>query len=210
MSEERLHYIDPAHITKKIYRGNNCCVPLCHNSSGGHKERKRLGVRKISFHSFLDVKSIKGKEWIQKIRRDPGNEFIVTKNTKVCSEHFTPSDFIHDDQALQCIRRCLKSSAVRSLFAWTNNVNKCMSVTSQKALQPLTIDSTRKQSTCSSHEEEPCNEVYVESNTEVMDEQKLITDLQKENIELKSKLKETEKQLSRSLFRLVDIKDDSS
>ena len=121
----------------------------------------------MSFHSFPDVKSIKGKEWIQKIRRDPGNEFIVTKHTKICSEHFTPSDFFHDDQELQCRRRCLKSSAVPSLFAWTNNEHKRISVTSQKALQPLAIDSIRNQSTCLSQEGEPCNEVYVESNTEV-------------------------------------------
>jgi len=42
-----------------------------------------LGVCKISFHSFPDLKFIKGKEWIENIRRDPGSEFIVTKNTKI-------------------------------------------------------------------------------------------------------------------------------
>lgn len=179
-------------------------------------------MRKISFHSFPDVKSSKGKEWIQKIRRDPGSKFIVTKNTKICSEHFIPSDFTVDDQfLLQDGRQRLKSSAIPSLFAWTNNVYERKSVTSEKALQPLAIDSitkqstlatdsTMKRSTCLSQEEELCNEMYVECSTEVMDEQTLITDLQKENAELKSQLKETENQLRRSLFRLENIKDDSS
>ena len=43
-----------------------------------------LGVCKISFHSFPDPRFIKEKEWIQKIRRDPGSEFIFAKNTKIC------------------------------------------------------------------------------------------------------------------------------
>jgi len=41
-----------------------------------------LVVYKILFHSFPVLKFIKGKEWIQKIHRDPGSEFIVTRILK--------------------------------------------------------------------------------------------------------------------------------
>ena len=39
-----LHHEDAVHVTKivssrkKFWRGHYCCVPLCHNSAGGHKE----------------------------------------------------------------------------------------------------------------------------------------------------------------------------
>ena len=31
----------------------------------------------ISYHAFPDVKSVKGKQWIQRIHRDPGTNFVV-------------------------------------------------------------------------------------------------------------------------------------
>ena len=128
-----------------FWREHYCCVPLCHNSAGGHKERERLGAPRVSFHCFPDVNSSRGKEWIQKICRDHGRDFVVTKTTKIiCSDHFISSDFVLDDQSLQGGRRRLKSSAVSSIFVWTKN-NKRMSITSQKALQPLTLDYAMEQ-----------------------------------------------------------------
>ena len=217
VSKGRLHHKDAVHVTKivcnrkKFWQGHYCCVPLCHNSAGGHTERERLGVPKVSFHCFPDVNSTRGKEWIQKIRRDHGRDFIVTKRTKICSDHFMPNDFVLSDQSLQGGRRRLKSSAVPSAFAWTKN-NKRTSITSQKALQPLTIDNAMEQSTYS-EEVYPSNETDVEcycTSTEVMDEQNQIAGLQKELFELKSKLKEIENMLSRTLFRLENIKDDNN
>ena len=130
---------------KKAWRGHYCCVPLCHNSSGGHQERSQLGLPKISFHCFPEVNSEKGKAWIQKIRRDPGSDFIINKRTKVCSEHFTPDDFVFGNLSLNGRRRRLKQSAIPSVFAWTRGKNKRTSLTSQKALQPLMIDNSVKE-----------------------------------------------------------------
>lgn len=212
VSERRLHHKDNVQVIgsrKKFWRGHYCCVPLCNNSAGGHKERERLGVPKVSFHCFPDVKSSRGKEWIQKIRRDLGRDFTITKATKICSDHFMPSDFLVDDQSLQGGRRRLKSTAVPSVFAWTK-IKKRTSVTSQKALQQLTSDSTIMEQSTYSEEVDPSNEgeCYC-SDTKVMDE-KQITDLQKEVFELRSKLEETENKLSRALFRLENIKDDNN
>ena len=73
------------HVTakKKAWRGFYCCIPLCHNSSGGYMERSQLNLPKISFHCFPKVDSHKRKEWIQKIHRDPGRDFIINEITKV-------------------------------------------------------------------------------------------------------------------------------
>ena len=103
----------PVSTKKKSWRGHYCCVPLCHNSSGCLKERKELGLPKISFHAFPDVRSVKGKQWIKLIRRDPGSNFIITKNTKICSEHFVLGDFCSRSG-----RRYLKQNAVPSVFPW--------------------------------------------------------------------------------------------
>ena len=47
---------------EKTWRENYCCVPLCRNSSGQREERERLGLQKISFHSFPKDDKMK-KEW---------------------------------------------------------------------------------------------------------------------------------------------------
>lgn len=43
------------------------------------------------------MKTSKGKLWIAKIRRDPGPNFKVHCNTKVCSLHFSTDDYINGD-----------------------------------------------------------------------------------------------------------------
>ena len=42
---------------KSAWKGHYSCVPLCRNSSSNHKERERLGLEKLSFHSFPNVVS---------------------------------------------------------------------------------------------------------------------------------------------------------
>ena len=53
-----------------------------------------------------------------KIRRDPGRNFAVNQNTKVCSLHFTNEDYISGDP-LHSKRHVLKQTAVPSVFPWT-------------------------------------------------------------------------------------------
>ena len=38
-----------------LWKGQYCCVPLCHHSSGESVERKLLSSGRISFHSFLNL-----------------------------------------------------------------------------------------------------------------------------------------------------------
>ena len=112
LEEEDFSVIEPKprrHYTakQKAWKGQYCCVPLCRSSSGEKAQRERLGMLRLLFHSFPDVTTDKGKMWIAKIRRDPGKEFVINNNTKVCSLHFTPDDYISGD--LQSARRVLDS-----------------------------------------------------------------------------------------------------
>ena len=118
----------------KSWRGYYCCVPLCRSSSGEQFERKRLGLPPVSFHCFPDTKTEKGNLWIAKIRRDPGKDFKVTKNTKVCSLHFKPQDFLYSELYIESSRPRLKPNAVPSLFAWTTQVSQRTTLTSKMAV----------------------------------------------------------------------------
>lgn len=197
---------------KKAWRGYYCCVPLCHNSSGSHKERSDLGLPKISFHSFSKVNSVKRKQWIHKIRRDPGRDFVINERTKVCSEHFKPDDFIFGNYKLNGGRQCLKESSIPSIFAWSMGENIRTSLTSQKALRPLIIDNSIKQIHNSEKEivELEATEVVETLEEPNSEEPDSIQDLQKEVLELKTKLQEAESKLSRCLFRLENIKDNDT
>ena len=55
------------------------------------------------------------------IRRDPGKAFVITKSTKVCSDHFLPEDFADQPGA---VRRILKPSAFPCVFKWTSSKGK--------------------------------------------------------------------------------------
>ncbi|XP_065888295.1 uncharacterized protein [Dysidea avara] len=44
---------------RNLTGGQYCCVPLCRSSSGQRLERERLGMARLSFHSFPGVKSDK-------------------------------------------------------------------------------------------------------------------------------------------------------
>ena len=114
----------------RSWRGYYCCVPLCRSSSGEQFKRKRLGLPPISFHCFPDAKTEKGKLWIAKIRRNPGKDFKITKNTKVCSLHFKPQDFLFSELYIDSSRPRLKPNAVPSLFAWTTQLSQRTTLTS--------------------------------------------------------------------------------
>ena len=60
------------------------------------------------------------KVWITRIKRDPKKDFKVTESTKVCSEHFTPEDFISSLSQ----KRKLKSGACPSVFSWTSQTQE--------------------------------------------------------------------------------------
>ncbi|KAJ8013235.1 hypothetical protein DPEC_G00051160 [Dallia pectoralis] len=79
----------------------HCCVPLC-VVSGRYNST-------VSFHSFPVEEALR-KKWIVNTRRD---DFEVKKNTKVCSVHFTPGDFMEGTS----LRR-LKKGVFPTLFEW--------------------------------------------------------------------------------------------
>jgi len=63
-------------------------------SSGSNKIRCKLGLRRLSFHSFPNIESAKGKLWIKMIRRNPGTKFIVNKYTKILYALHTSNQMI--------------------------------------------------------------------------------------------------------------------
>ena len=119
--------------SKEEWRGDYCCVPLCRNSSAQNACREELGLPRVSFHSFPDVNTEKGKQWIAKIRRDPGLAFTINKYTKICSQHFTTDDFVTSPvPGYSPVRSRLKASAVPTVFSW-NAKKQCETVTSKIA-----------------------------------------------------------------------------
>ena len=70
-------------------------MPLCRHSSAENALRVRFGLPRLSFHSFPTIVKDKARaqQWISKIRRDPGPDFVINMNTKVCSEHFTADHY---------------------------------------------------------------------------------------------------------------------
>jgi len=194
-------------VGRQSWRGHWCCVPDCRNSSARNKERIKQGLAKISFHAFPDVKSAKGKQWIRLIRRDIGKKFVVKKSTKVCSAHFKLDDFVSGAK-----KRCLKQNAVPSMFPW-NQGQKRTSLTSEKALQPITYDSCDKQDSSLNFDSNLNNnsvemqcicEDIVDSSCEQMDGSNCYSDLQMEDVELGRKLVDLECSLSDTKKKLAE------
>ncbi|XP_065890698.1 uncharacterized protein [Dysidea avara] len=200
--------------SSKPWNGYNCCVPGCYNSSGKNKFRDESS--KVSFHNLPDVKSKKGKTWIGLIHHDLNEDFVVTKSTKICSDHFLSTDFL-----LNCERRRLKPDAVPSCFPW-RKCFKCRSRTSQKASQALLEDekpNERMASATNSRKKMKAEIVsvsmdstYIQPSAETAeepDQQDVIVNLQTQVISLQNQLAETENRLKKSLFRLENIRDDA-
>lgn len=100
---------------------NSCCVPLCHTKSMREKE--------LSFHRFPKCELMK-KAWVVKIRRDEGESFTVSEHTRVCSLHFTASDY----RTTLGGKTVLKDDAVPSVFSWATPVKQRLSRTSSFGL----------------------------------------------------------------------------
>uniref|UniRef100_A0A8C0XU21 Integrase catalytic domain-containing protein n=1 Tax=Cyprinus carpio carpio TaxID=630221 RepID=A0A8C0XU21_CYPCA len=66
----------------------------------------------VSFHSFPVEEDLR-KKWIVQIRRD---DFQVNKNTKVCSVHFRPDDFMEEPRL-----KHLKKGVFPTLFEWNHH-----------------------------------------------------------------------------------------
>ena len=207
---------------KSAWKGHYCCVPLCRNSSSNQKERERLGLEKLSFHSFPNVVSPRGKEWIRKIRRDTGPDFVITKATKICSAHFKPDDFFFSEFNIQKSRCHLKPTAVPSIFAWNSGYSRA-SVTSQIAsssklrcelIKPVSEFNVNNfdENFCSStemfHDINELDSVKAEeARTTIQKLTNKIEELQGTITELSDKLHQVEDNAAKSLFRYENIKD---
>ena len=88
---------------------HNFCVPFCYATS---KKSKNL-----RFHRFPKKREL-NDQWIAKIRRDEGDYFAVTENTRVCSKHFCKEDYkVSEDGKGKKI--VLKKGAVPTIFKWS-------------------------------------------------------------------------------------------
>ena len=117
-------------------------VSSCHHSSGELTEQKQLSSERLSFHSLqnLSTDRERAQKWIVKIRRDPEANFVINKNTKICSKHFKPEDFHCGGGNPQAARHTLKKTAVPSLFPWASFSKERTTITSQKAALELGCD----------------------------------------------------------------------
>ena len=91
-------------VDKMVY----CAAFDCNNDS-----RKTTG---ISYHCFPKDPSLR-EQWLAKISRA---DLVISKNTRLCSEHFTPDCYERDLQAeLFGLKRraSLKADAVPSIFS---------------------------------------------------------------------------------------------
>ena len=214
----------------KAWWGYYCCVPLCRSSSGEQFERRRLGLPAVSFHSFPDPKTEKGKLWITKIRRDPGKDFKITKNTKICSLHFKPQDFLYSELQIESSRPRLKPNVVLSVFAWTTHLSQRTTVTSKIAASlqhkcDLRTDHENltevPNCACDSHDiDTDTVDAYTATDTldnRVWELEQVVRELKAkqqelelEVKELKDKLHKSENNVSQQLFRLENIKQTDS
>ncbi|XP_059905363.1 THAP domain-containing protein 3-like [Gadus macrocephalus] len=87
----------------------HCCVPQCTSS---HRKKSNRGQ---TFHRFANDLGLR-REWIIKIKRDPGRHFKINTYTKVCSEHFLPDCLVKTKTGITK----LKQGAVPTVFAWSS------------------------------------------------------------------------------------------
>ena len=143
------------------------------------------------------MRSVKGKQWIKLIRRDPGSNFIITKNTKICSEHFVLGDFCSRSG-----RRYLKQNAVPSVFPWKQRQERLSSI-SKKALQSLTFANDNVSSP--NYDASSSNfDADLEPDNVELGDSNCCKHLQREVLELLSKLTETEHILADTQSKLAD------
>jgi len=90
-----------------------CAARFCNNNS----RRKPDG---ISFHSLPIKDENLLKIWLFRMRRNPAN-FKPSKHSKICSDHFLPTDYCYVDS--KTVRPRLDKHAIPSVFAWTNTTS---------------------------------------------------------------------------------------
>ena len=190
---------------------------MCRSSSGSREERSRLGLPKLSFHSFPKEGTAVANKWIAKIRRDPGSRFVINKHTKVCSSHFTTSDFVATALDYPAARCRLKPNAVPSIFPWTTEVYHRKSIqrheykSNNEAVSDICVaePSLQKSDDCSGDEENCEKDDCI--NLEEMDtscsQKSDIQDLKIQIQLLQDSLDEAKTTASKLLFRLENIKE---
>ena len=166
---------------------------------------------KISFHKFPDDKGV-FRQWIVAIRRDIGVNFQVTQNSRVCSRHFKPSDYI---RSLTGRKKTLKSSAVPSVFPWTKGSSakrrapkhrSPIKKKSPKKTSETTTISDSSNSTCVSspvdsreNQESPDLENLDNSSAEELldDSEEKLRNLESEKARLEGKIKQLTMEIER-------------
>ncbi|XP_065905880.1 uncharacterized protein [Dysidea avara] len=197
--------------SKEEWRGDYRCVPLCRNSSAQNARREELGMPRVSFHSFPDVNTEKGKQWIAKIRRDPGLAFTINKYTKICSQHFTADDFVTSPvPGYSPVRSRLKASAVPTVFSW-NAKKQRETVTSKIASLAIQRKDYQLLDTGGSSDVLSINEdvdsFHVEDSFEPVNFLDEVDHLRGKVSQLQAELELAKDAATKSLFRLQNIKD---
>ncbi|XP_068108069.1 uncharacterized protein [Hyperolius riggenbachi] len=91
----------------------HCCVPFC-NSDARYNADKKISFHRIpAFH----VEPQRHRDWLTRIRREPGPNFKVSSCTRVCSKHFLSTDFVKTLTG----KRNLKPYSVPCVFQWTTS-----------------------------------------------------------------------------------------
>ena len=121
-------------LSVNIEMPHNCCVPFCNATS---KKNKNL-----RFHRFPKKRGLKD-QWIAKIRRDEGDYFAVTENTRVCSKHFCEEDYTvsEDGKGKKIV---LKKGAVPTIFKWSSEKRSRSTFASKGKRKGEALEAPRK------------------------------------------------------------------
>jgi len=203
-----------------LWKGYNCCVPLCRHSYGEQKERIQLHGERLSFHSFPSLSDDKerAQEWIARIRRDPGREFVINKYTKICNKHFIPEDFACGGGDPLALRRVLKKIAIPSVFPWQVFRIQRTTVTSQLARG----EKLRGENYVQVPDHEDITECHISEDggsaefdnvdtdySDITSDSTEIERLQMLVADLSEKVATLQAKYDKALFRLENIKDDN-
>ena len=166
---------------------------------------------KISFHKFPDDEGV-FRQWIVAIRRDIGVNFRVAQNSRVCSRHFKPSNYI---RSLTGRKKTLKSSVVPTVFPWTKGspakkrvpkYGSPIKKKSPKKTSETTTISDSSNSTCVSspvdsreNQESPDLENLDNSSAEELldDREEKLRNLESEKAKLEGKIKQLTMEIER-------------
>ena len=212
----------------------HCCVPLCN-------QKGTIGPNgeKVGFFSFPKDASLK-KVWLAKIRRDPGKNFNLNENTKVCSLHFEPCDIQKGYGGKMSLKR--RNEVFPTKFNWRTSPRKRPApsmrmdpVRNNRAKKKLEVDATIITSSASEEgpsasaveevslstaTEESCNEEIFQLKLQLEEQQKQIAALCKEKDDLLSEVEHLQQQcaelnekylkLKPRVFCLENLSDDAT